>query len=208
MSKTVEQQTAKKIEFKTSWSEVTLQQFINIGRIQGNEELNDLRLQQRIRIIAEISSATYEELCKIPSSQLGQIMELTSFVDREPPKVNRKKPFKIEGKEFIFHPDFKNLTTGEMISVEQLLMDSNQKGTNATAEILALLIRPTKVIPSDDGGTKTVIEEFNAETWLERKEFFLKHLTTDKFYHELAFFLKKGSNNAISTLLSSSEPKK
>jgi len=208
MSKTVEQKTASKMTFKNSWSEVTLREFINIGRIQGNEKYNDLRLQQRIRMIEVLTDQSYEDLCKIPSVNLGPILEATSFLDKEPPKVNKPKPFKMNDVEYIFHPDFKNLNAGEMISVEQLIMDANNKGENSTPGLLAILIRPSKVVPDDKGGMKTVISDFDSSTWAERKEFFLDNLRVDKFYHELAFFLNKENNSAISSLLSSESKKK
>jgi len=208
MSRTVEQKITGKIRFKDSWSEVTLEEFINIGRIQGNEEFTDLRLQQRIRMIEVLTDLTYDELCNVPSNNLGPIIEATSFIDRDPPKVSKQKPFKIGEVEYIFHPDFRNLSTGEMISVEQLIMDGNNKGENVTPGLLAILIRPSKVVPDDKLGTKTVIEDFDSSTWAERKEMFLKHLTVDKFFHELAFFLKKGESSAISSLLSSQSQKK
>ena len=152
-------------------------------------------------MLALLSNKTYNQILKIEAANLGPLIEATSFLDKAPPKVNKKKPFKLDGKEFIFHPNFKNMTAGEMISVEQLIMDAQHKGENSTPGILAVLIRPTKIIPDGDG-TKTTIEEFDAETFESRKNFFLEHLTVDRFYHELAFFLNNAKSSEINSLLS------
>jgi len=210
MSKTVEQKKTETLTFKNSWSEVTLREFINIGRIQGDEKYNDLRLLQRLKIIEILTDVDFDYIKKIPASNLGPIFEATSFIDKTPPKVNikKKKPFKIDGVEYMFNPDFKNMSAGEMISVEQLIMDANKKGENSTPGILAILIRPTEVVPDEKGGMKTVIQEFDSASWAERKEMFLDKLTVEKFYHELAFFLDIDNGSAITTLLSSNEQKK
>ncbi len=203
MSNTVEQETAEKIVVKNHWKEVNLQTFIEIGMIQADTKFKDLKLQQRFRMIALLSNWSYAKILKLDSENIGPIIESTSFIDREPPKKRKKKPFKINGIDHIFHPNFKNLTAGEMISVEQLIMDAEHNGVNSTPGVLAVLIRPTKQVQDlENGGTKSVIEEFDAESWETRKTFLLQHLTVDKFYHELAFFLTIGENKNLDSLLS------
>ena len=208
MSEKVEQEKAK-LKVLNSWSEVNLQTFINIGRIQGDDKLKDLRLQQRLRIVALLcEDFTFEDLCKLKNEHLGPILEATSFLDTMPPKREKKKPFLLDGKEFIFHPDYKNLTAGEMISIEQLIYDGQHQGINPTPGLLAILVRPTKVVPDGNGGMKTVISDFNADDFQERQEFLLQHLTADKFLHEINFFLKKGKDSAKDFKLSTANQKK
>lgn len=189
----------EKINVKTSWSEVSLRDFLRLGTIEGNADLIDYRIQQRLRKIDVVCDLGYEKLLTLKKPMLAPILEKTSFIDRHPPKRDQKKPFKINGKEYVFYHDYNNLSAGEMISVEQLIMDAKQKGTNSTPGVLAILFRPTK----EDG----TIEDFDAKTWAERTEFFLDNLMTDKFFHELAFFLSNGNYSALNTLLSTENPK-
>ncbi len=191
---------SEKIIIKKGWGEVTLREYLEIGEIQANEELSELRFQQRLRMIAVISSYTYEDLLKINSSNLGPIIETASFLDRTPPKRDQKRIFKINGVDYIFRHDFRNMSAGEMVSVEQLIMDAKNKGINSTPGVMAILFRPTK----EDG----TITDFEAKSWEERKEFLMDNLTADKFHHELAFFLQNANFKGIDSLLSIQSPHK
>jgi len=203
MSKTVEQQTIGKIKVSTAWHEVNLDTFIKIGEVQAEEKFKDLNLQKRLRIIALISNYSYEQLLKLNSDNLGAILEATSFLDKEPPKVRNRKPFKIGEVEYMYHPNFKKLSAGEMISVEQLIMDGEQFDKNSTPGVLAILFRPT-VVKFDERKQEayTTIEEFDTDTFQQRQDLFLQELKVDKFYHELAFFLSKGKDSGLISRLS------
>ncbi len=190
------QEKQEKLKLRTNWNEVTLEEYLQIGEIQGDEEIKLLSLQKRLRMIAVISNRSFEEICDYTSNNLKPIIEKAGFLDTDPPKHKKRPPFTINGIKYVWHPEFNNMKGGEMISIEQLLMDAHHNKKNATADILSILIRPVEMIPDPNkpGKEKVSIQKFDAETMADRKELFLKKLTAEKFIHELAFFFDEGKN--------------
>lgn len=181
-----------KLIIKTKWSEVNIKEWIQIGEVESNLELNGLNIAKRIKIAAILSNRTEQEISEMSGEMWGKIAGAVSFVEKAPRK-NKKKEILINGTRYIFHPNPNHLTAGEMASVEQMLVDQQNGGETATAGILSILVRPAIEVENKEfNRTDINIEPFTIDNLEERKNLFLDHLTVDKIWHEWAFFFNIG----------------
>jgi len=160
-----------KIEIKESWNEITLADFLEINKVNESEEFKDTVVAKRIKLISVVSNASYKQLMSIDSDTLEKLIESTKFLDTIP-EENKDKVFKIEGMEHMIIQDFNKLTAGESISLEQVLLNKDEKGADIISDILSILIRPC---------TNGVINRFDENLIEERKQLFLRALTVPDF---------------------------
>lgn len=195
-----------KFKVKDKWSEVTLRDWIKIGEVEKSEELAGLNLAKRIDTIAILSGWPIPKIERLKGAELAKMLSATQFLDKEPRKRG-KKPFKISKEKdatlYMFHPEMNQLDLGEMASIEQLLIDEHNSKQSRFAELLTILVRPAiKRESKEFKQSFWEVEEFDVKGLDQRKELFLDHLTVDKFYHEMAFFLNLGLKSKELTHLS------
>ena len=184
-----------KITVKKSWAEVTLSEHIEIGQVEIDEDLKDRPIAKRMGMLPIISNLSAEQVDEIQGQNLAMILGATNYLNSMPPK-RKRKVFKLNGIDYMFHPKANELSAGEMISVEQYMIDEKNTGVNRYAEMLAILIRPcSKVMNSEFKKEVWTIEKFDTKNLEERKEMFLEKLTADKYMNEMAFFLNIGQKS-------------
>lgn len=201
---------ARKITIRKGWREVTLREWMKIGEVERDPELAGRFLAKRIKIAAILSDMTEEELMVLPQPELMPVLKAVEFVEKHPPK-RKKKVFTLEkgGTEYMFHPQPKELNGGEMISVEQLMIDEKNTGENKFADVIAIMVRPAiKVRNEEFNRDEYEIEPFDTKNLEERRDYFLDNLTADKVFHEVAFFFGIAQKYSKLSLLSTQEQQK
>lgn len=166
---------------KNSWGEVTLKDFLALGEIEADEQYVGLPIQKRIKQIEVISDYSYDDILQMNSEVFGKLLEATNFLLTEQDRLETDS-FKLDGKDYMIVEN-EDISAGEMISLEQLLLQASVNKTNTVSEQLAILIRPAKrvVDPADDTKTILVPEEFKTETLQARADYFLDNLTVPFF---------------------------
>ena len=168
------------IKLIDSWNEVNLETYLKVAEIRNNEKTEHYNLQRAVSLIAALSDKTEAEILKFEHSMLATCLDKIAFVNKDEIEDLSRDPFEINGVKYMFTPDFDKLTTGEMISVEQLIMTASETGANYLPELLAILIRPAE---KDGDGWR--IQEFNAITLEMRKKTFNKYLKVPFFLPRL-----------------------
>lgn len=177
----------------SSWNEVNLETYLKVVEIQTNEKLENLSLQKAVELIACLSDVEYDELLKMDKQVLGECINKLAFLNEETEDRSRE-PFEINGVNYMMLPNFDELTTGEMISIEQMILDASENSANYLADLLAVLVRPVHI----EGDTITP-EVFHAEFVDMRKGLLLKSLYVPFFLDRLTdFFLGSQTLEAIS----------
>ena len=185
----------KKITVRKSWSEVTLREHIEIGKVETNKDLKDRPIAKRMGMLHIISNQTEQEIDEIQGQNLAMILNATDFLNGMPPK-RKVKVFKLNGIDYMFHPKPNELSAGEMVSVEQYMIDEKNTGENRYAEIISILIRPCNKVMNDEFKKEVwTIDKFDTKNLDERKDMFLDKLTADKYMNEMAFFLSLGEKS-------------
>lgn len=186
---------SKKITVRKNWGEVTLSEHIEIGKVETDKDLKDRPIAKRMSMLPIISNLTEEEVDDIQGHNLAMILGATEYLNSMPPK-RKRKVFKLNGVDYMFHPKPNELSAGEMVSIEQYMIDEKNTGINRYAEMLAILIRTcSKVMNKEFKKEVWTIDKFDTTNLEERKEMFLEKLTADKYMNEMAFFLNIGQKS-------------
>lgn len=191
----------EKLTIKNNWNEINLDTYVKIAEIQTNEKLENLNLQKAVELIAVLSDRPLKEILQFDKEMLGVCMEKIAFIFDESIEDRSKEVILIDGQKYIFEPNLDGLSTGEMISIEQLILNAGNTGQNYLAELLAILIRPA--IPIEGKEKDYKIEPFEAETVQIRKELFNNSLFVPFFLQNLTdFFFGSKQLGSISRLFS------
>lgn len=191
------------ILIKTSWDEVNLDEFIQISNIDHDKELRNSNLLRSIKQIAVLSNKTEKELLTYSNEMFAPLLQKIGFIFNETPKDLSKKPFDVNGVKYMFVEEFNNLSTGEMVSVEQLLLDSAENSKPFLADLLPILIRPAIKYKNEFGKMAYKIEEFDADKLKDRKALFLRKLYVPYFVNRItAFIVGTDQPEEISSLYS------
>ena len=200
------------IKIKDNWGEVTIREWVEIGKLGQMEELKDLNIATRIKVAAILSNKTEEEIGEMSGQMWADIYGAVEFVNTPPKKKRKQKGcphriIKLNKTEYIFHPNPQQMNAGEQASVEQMLVDSKNGGEPATAGILAILVRPLVRVRNEEFDREDFeIEKFDTKNFDERRELFLDHLTVDEVWHEWAFFFNLGKKLSAHSLKSGHLP--
>ena len=170
-----------KIELKESWDQVTLKEYIEYDKILNM----DLEMQPHTKqclILESISNASYEDILKAKANVYESMVKTAMFLT-VPPKPNTNKSFELKGVDYMI-VNFDDMTAGESISLEQILIKEKQTGLSYLAEALAIMIRPvvrniSTKLKTPDNKYKIIetIEEFDIKTLQSRSELFMEELT-------------------------------
>jgi len=165
-----------KIELKESWDQVTLKEYIEYDKILNM----DLEMQPHTKqclILESISNAYYEDILKAKANVYESMVKTAMFLT-VPPKPNTNKSFELKGVDYMI-VNFDDMTAGESISLEQILIKEKQTGLSYLAEALAIMIRPVvrTVNPESKEDVICNVEEFDIKTLQSRSELFMQELT-------------------------------
>lgn len=186
------------IKLLTSWDEVNLATYLKVAEIQASEDLRNHTIMQSVEMIAALSDKTSEEVLEFDQSMFATCLEKISFIYNDEVEDKSSKPFQINGVNYMVHPNFDQLTTGEMVSIEQAILNASETGGNYLDELLAILVRPCTEI----NGVWT-IDKFRALEVETRRELYHKYLYVPFFLHRLLDFYD-GSVLSVRTLAQSS----
>jgi hypothetical protein len=174
-----------------SWSEVTVNQFMAIVKLQeGMEELNIL--QKTIKMVCILTKIPEEYVEMIPIEQFYKIRDILEYTNDE---VDTKacESITIDGEEYFIKNDFNQLTMGETITIETLMSNSDNV-VSVFDELLCVFLRKKK-----DNGK---LEAFKSTFLQERKEIFGK-APISQMYSVLVFFSAGESSLGANTPSSS-----
>ena len=196
----------EKIKIKTEWNEINLQTYMRISEINGKEELKDRNLQKAVEIIAALSNKELDEVLEMDKEMLNICLSKIHFINDIKVEDRSNEKFEIDGVKYMFEPNFDSLTTGIMISIEQLIMSAGKEDAPFLDELLAILIR--RAIPDPAKENAFVIEEFDANTVQQRKNIFNEKLFVPFFLQRLTdFFFGSKQLGGISKLYSAAVEK-
>lgn len=170
------------ITVKTSWRDINLKEFIAISAIENDEELKNTVIAKKVRLIAAISNASYDDILSIDRNSLGALMDATSFLHDNPEEINTPT-FKLDGVEYMVMPDLNQMTAGESISLEQVLIEAEGKQNEVILDLLPILIRPVirEVDPEFKDKVVLKLEKFDPSKLASRRELFMEKLTVPFF---------------------------
>jgi len=191
------------IKIKTSWDEVTLGEYMAISKTEFKEELENRNIKKAVELITALSDKEEEEILDFDQAMFGELLKKISFITTDP-KDESDGLIKIGGTDYMFHKDFSVLTTGEALSIEQLLMDAVETKESFLPDLLAILVRPAvKAKNKETGKFEYKLEKLIPENLPARKELFLKELTVPKFLLKLTAFMNGAKESGLISRLSS-----
>ena len=165
----------KAYDFPTSWDEVTVEQFINIYKINFE---NTNELMGVVKLLSAISGIEEETLMMIDIDDFKKLSTELSFFNKEMDD-DVVEFIEINGEQYFLYKEFNKLTTGEIITIELLLEKAEQDLNSIIPDLLCLFLRKKK----DDG----TFEKFNTDM-MNRRGLFL-NIPINKIYHIFNFFL-------------------
>jgi len=165
-----------KIELKENWNQVTLSEYLEYDKII-KQDLASRPHHKQCLILSCISNATYEDIQKIPKSIYSQMVDKAMFLT-VPPEMSVQDEFKINGVDYMVI-DHNEMSVGESISMEQILIDEKETGVSGLAKILAIMIRPIvrSVHPEFKDKVISTPEDFDTDKLERRANLFLEKLT-------------------------------
>lgn len=191
------------VKIKTSWDEVTLEEYMKISEIELDEELKINPISKSLKFISILSDKNENEIFEMDQVMFSELLEKISFIMISEP-VKRDGIFKINGVDYMFHPDFDKLTTGEIISIQTICNDAVKEDRSFLPEILSMLIRPcSKRFDEERKEDIFEIEKFKLENLEHRRKLFLKELKVPYFVKHLDAFMDGANRSKIISNLSS-----
>jgi len=170
------------ITVKTSWSDINLREFMEISELENDEALKSTVIAKKVKLLASISNATYDEILDLDRSSLSVLIEATDFLHSDP-EININPTFKVDGIEYMMMPDLDQMTAGESISLEQVLLSAEDTKGAIIADLLPILVRPVVRTVDPEFSDKVVLklEKFDTSKLASRRELFLEKLNVPFF---------------------------
>jgi len=166
---------------KTDWSEVNLSEFIEISKVEVDESLVSRPIAKMVKMCSILSNVDESDILNATSEVLNDLFTKVNFVI-EQPEISLATSFEIDGVEYTY-TDYNSLTAGEMIGIEQLLIEGQSSGRNTLPEQLAILVRPAERVidPVDNSKTIVRVKKFDSDEMNARAELFMDKLTVPFF---------------------------
>jgi hypothetical protein len=182
---------------KQSWHDLSINDVIEITKIQNNHLTNDF--QKTIAILSILTSIDEDELLDMPIGEFEELAAVIKFISSDIPKPkNNVKMIMIGGEEY--HPVPGNkLTTGDVVSINILKAEFE-----SDEMMLALNILPYVLRKKDADGKFVKIRD--AETHKELVALFKKSVSIVDLHQIINFFLN--TNKASVNVTTSSSSKK
>jgi hypothetical protein len=168
-----------------SWDEVNIKQYQDVMILVEDDKLSDISLM--VKTIAALTGVEERQLIKAPVSHLREVYATLGLLTANMPNKDLTRVVEIEGVEYGFIPDMKNLTFGEFVDLDTWL----QEGYKNLVEILTILYRP--VVKRLEG--RYIIEEYDIDSASTRAKLFSKSLSIDTAYGALVFFYDIGNKH-------------
>lgn len=184
----------KEFMMPTSWSDLTLQHYVNLAQLEENKTQYLLGELYLLKVIEVLCSAEPGELDDLTIDMVSDLSKEVGFLQSEP-KWNNTKHIKIDDIDYCFPADLNKLTMGEYISIKTL-QENTPSQAQAIPLILAVILRPGKLIKDLESGKENWIQDkFDANNIEWRKDLFLQQPVFD-LMGPITFFL---NGSGIST---------
>lgn len=159
-----------------SWSEVTINQYLNIYKIILAKDLEPI--DRQAMVLSELLCKPLQAVYDMPIEDFKHAVAKTSFIYDN--NISEKIPtiIEIDGIEYFFDPIRPIKKAGEFIDISHLTKDKDDTIYNLH-KVMAVLCKPKKV------------QDYN-----ERCEIFLHKMTMDKCYPLSVFFLNVSIKSA------------
>ena len=184
----------KEYNMPSNWSDLTLEHYVNLAMLEENKTQYLLGELYLLKVIEVLCGADGGDLDDLTIDMVTELSKEVGFLQTQP-EWNNTKHIKIGDVDYAFPTDLNKLTMGEYISIKTL-----QEGATSEAAaiplILAIILRPAKLIKDNESGKETWIQDkFDANNIEFRKDLFLKQPVFD-LMGPITFFL---SGSGIST---------
>jgi hypothetical protein len=184
----------KSFEMPTSWSDLTLKHYVNLATLEENKTQYLLGELYLLKVIEVLCDADAGELDDLTIDMVTELSKEVGFLQQEP-TWNNTKNITIADVDYAFPADLNKLTMGEYISIKTL-QENSPSQAGAIPLILAVILRPAKLIKDEESGLESWIQDrFDANNIEYRKDLFLKQPVFD-LMGPVTFFL---SGSGIST---------
>lgn len=181
----MEKEVIEGIEIKTSWEQITLEEFLPLAVIEADQELLNTPLRRSLERIKVLTGKDEEELLDLPGSTFGNLITASKFLDEEPLTLFKENAtFKIGEVEYGYRKPG-DLIASEYISLEISIAAAIKNKSSFLPAILAILIRPIVRTQESEFGEKVELEKFKADKFQARIEHFKKNLCVPFFIHAL-----------------------
>ncbi len=183
----------KEFNFPNGWDEVTIELFEKVAKIDHTIE-NEIT--HALTVISTVTGMDLDNVRLIPTNEFPKIMKNLDFIKSDPPKKQRKS-IVVDGEKYFIRQkdDFKNLSVGEVESIEQIKRKYGENIPAAFAEYLCVFLRKK-------------LENGNFESFrnshMERAELFRKNVKISDVYGLFIFF-SSGKSTSIKGMKGSSQ---
>ena len=178
-----------KINIPTSWSDVSVRQFVELSKVKG---LGFDEIDAQLRILSILTGVEDDVFLNVSLPDLKKLNKKIEFLEQKQPKGELHLSYKIKGQRYRLEWDANNLLAGEYIDIQNYI----KKGASENMHnIMAIYLKPVNFF----GGLKKGCYKKNKdgkhiqtlESRAKTAELVLDHLTMDKVFCINGFFLNR-----------------
>jgi len=179
----------KQYQFPTSWSEVTIDQFVKLYTIDKN--IHQVAFYT-FELLHQLTGIDREVIEQIDYESFTELVKNLSFI-YTPIEEKKNQSVIVDGEEYFLYTEFNKYTAGEIISIETILQSANNDIMKVMPQLLCIFLRKKK----ENGN----LEKYKT-TFMQRVELF-KTIKVDEINHIFGFFLTGRDSSANNTAVSS-----
>lgn len=178
-----------KIVVPTSWSEVSVRQFIELAKVK---DLGFDELDTQLRILSILTGVDDEEFLKFDYPELQKVIKAAAFIEDYKTTKPIKFKYKIKGRRYDYEYDASKLSAGEYIDIQNYIKDNPNKNLH---KIIAIYLKPVNFFGFRVKGCYTRNKKGKYIQTLESRnitaELVLDNLMMDKVLAINGFFLNR-----------------
>ena len=178
-----------KITVPTSWKDVTLRQFIELGKV---EALGFDELDSQLRVLSILTGIDDEQFLSISVPELKGLIAKTNFIDNQPKTTKIDYSYKIKGKRYSFDWDASKLIAGEYVDIQNYIKENKNDNLH---KVLAVYLKPVTIFGTRKRGcykkNSNGVWMQTLESRANTSEFLLDNVTMDVVFNMSGFFLNR-----------------
>lgn len=174
--------TNKNNNMKTSWNEVTYEDYLKIASLNEQSEMSDI--EKSLNLLSILSGFTYRQVNDLPLTTLKEKMKQMVFMSESMPDILPVGEYDINGKLFKVDYSFQNITAGEHIDFVNAVQDLTPYNM---AIIMSLIFKPAKRVKSIFGKDKLEVIKYDRDELIE----FLQKNLPYYIVHKVQLFFSK-----------------
>ena len=163
------------------WDQITVRQYQELAKILEMQDASEIEI--KVGTIAALTALTEAKIGKVKLADIDEVYNHLSSL----PKINEELylVIDVEGVEYGFIPDLKNITTAEFTDIDTYLQDGVAENLH---KVLAVLYRP--IVDYKRG--KYRIEEYDYQKAIEMAEVFRDKMSINTVNGAAVFFYHLG----------------